>query len=57
MNLMMLVGSTAQGLGSGSSAVGNACALCLFVSGLISLAIAGYLLYKGPTFNPVRFRR
>lgn len=56
MNVLMLVGSTRL-MGLESQAAGDAAALCLFVSGLISLAIAGYLLYRAPRFNAARFRR
>jgi len=56
MNVLMLVGSTRL-MGIDSQAAGDAAAVCLFISGLISLAIAGLLLYRAPRFNAVRLRR
>lgn len=56
MNVLMLVGST-RVMGLASQSAGDAAALCLFLSGLISLAIAGFLLYRAPRFNPSRLRR
>lgn len=58
MNIMTLIGiAGAGGNAAGSGIVGDSCAFCLFLAGAISLAIAGYLLYKAPKHQALRLSR
>jgi hypothetical protein len=57
MNALMLIGATATGRASALAAGGNECALLLFLSGAVSLAIAAYLLSRAPKFEPIRHDR
>ncbi len=53
MNIMILAAATQSGAAP-IAMLGDSCALFLFVSGAVSMAIAGYLLYKAPKTQPVR---
>lgn len=44
MNLLMISKVASLSSGAVPGGFGNSCALCLFVAGGLSLAIAGYLL-------------
>lgn len=56
MNLFMIVGA-AQGTCAPTNALWDSCACILLVLGAASLLIAGYLLYKVPTGQLVRYSR
>jgi hypothetical protein len=56
MNLMLLAASM-QGAAAGGGVVGDSCAIFLFVSGAVSMSVAGYLLYKAPKAQPLRYSR
>ncbi len=57
MNALMLIGMTSSGHLSGISQGADSCALLLFISGFVSLAIAAYLLLKAPKAQPMRYIR
>ena len=57
MNALMLIGMTSSGQVSPLGAGADSCALLLFISGFVSLAIAAYLLHKTPKAQPVRYLR
>ena len=56
MNIMIIAAATQAGPVP-NVMLGDSCALFLFVSGTVSMAIAGYLLYKSPKAHPVRVSR
>lgn len=56
MNIMILA-AAASGGSSAGGIVGDSCAFFLFIAGGVSLMIAGYLLYKQPKAQPVRYAR
>ena len=56
MNIMILAAATQSGAAP-SYMLGDSCALFLFVSGTVSMMIAGYLLYKSPKVQPARSMR
>ena len=56
MDMMLLSVASRQG-SSAPGLLGDSCAVFLFIAGVVSLAIAGYLLYKAPKAQPVRFVR
>lgn len=57
MNALMLAVSSTGGRIAGPGPLGDSFAVFLFMSGAVSLAIAGYLLYKAPRPQPVRVLR
>ena len=56
MNMLIISAATRVGIAP-TAAFGDSCALLLFVSGAVSMLIAGYLLYKAPKANPARYVR
>jgi len=57
MNLLMFAMTTGTANNGPMGLVGDSCAFFLFVSGAVSMMIAGYLLYKAPKAQPVRYTR
>jgi hypothetical protein len=58
MNMLTLVGFAGANVPTaGGASLGDSCALFLFLSGAVSLAIAAYLLYRAPKFQPMRVLR
>lgn len=57
MNLLMFAMATGTANNGPMGLVGDSCAVFLFVSGAVSMMIAGYLLYKAPKAQPVRYTR
>ncbi len=54
---MLILAVSAQGAAAPGGIVGDSCAVFLFISGAVSMLIAGYLLYKAPKVQPARYTR
>ena len=48
MNMIMMVGASSRGGSFSGCLAGEPCALVLFISGAVLLAIAAYLIAKAP---------
>ena len=57
MNMLIVAGLIGRNSDIAGGVLGDSFALVLFVSGAVSLGIAGYHLYKAPRFQPVRVIR
>jgi hypothetical protein len=54
MNMLVLTVAAKSGIAY-QGVFGDSCAAFLFVAGAVSMGIAGYLLYKAPKAQPVRY--
>jgi len=56
MNILVISAASRVGIHP-DAAMSDSFAMLLFIAGAVSLAIAGYLLYKAPKAHPARYVR